>query len=508
MTEAVRTGDRARVAAARAVHRTRSAERTRGDTAYVVYISVLVAAIAGVPIVRTIVLALATPAAMDALSRAGTARIIAVIGALIWVGALMLGRARGPIAPQPFVAVVLSRSDISPQSAWARGLGRSALGVCLILAGVAAFTVSGFLAQTVAVGASVVFIIGAALFALPVTAIWLAGQVLARRGAVILGVVLTMLLVAAVALPFDPPLLPASALAGLWPGTSGTTVPALVVLSTAAVAALVALVILLGRILPVSVEEHARRWEAMTVLAATGDISGALDRLRAKPTVGRRVRIPFTRPLILAVLQRDAIGVVRTPLRPAVALIALATAGVGWAWFAQLEDGPRWVLAVGAGLLTFAALGAFVDGFREAADTAGRPALYGRTAGRLLLLHLPLPLLAGVIVPSAAASIAGSGGGTAAMVATIGVVLVAVRAYDATKGAMPIELMMPVPTPAGDASAIGMWAWQADALLWAGVLSFWLSTSQATGPLTLLWAMPVMALLWALTAGRLRRAAR
>ena len=166
------------------------------------------------------------------------------------------------------------------------------------------------------------------------------------------------------------------------------------------------------------------------------------------------------------------------------------------------------MLAVGAGLLAFAALGAFADGFREAADTAGRPALYGRTPGQLLLLHLPLPLLAGAIVPPVAAMIAGSSLRDAAFVATIGVVLVTVRAYDATKGPMPIELMMPVPTPAGDASAIGMWAWQTDALLWAGVLSFLLSTSATAGPIALLWAVPIMALLWALTAGRLRRAGR
>lgn len=502
-----RAGDRARVAATRAVHRARRAHQTRGDTAYIVYVSVLVAAIAGVPIVRAIVLALATPGAMDALTRAGAARIIAVLGALIWLGALALGRVRGPIAPRPFVAAVLGRSDISPLATWARDLFGSALGVMLALGAIAALAVTGFLAHGVEVGASIAFIVGTTLFALSSTAIWLAGQVLARRGVVVLGAMLTMLLVAAVAVPLDPPMLPASALAGLWPSTHSAPGTALVILAATAVAAMAAIATLLGRTLPKTAEEHAQRWEAMTVLAGTGDISGALDRIRAQPTVGRRVRVPFTRPLILAVLQLSAIGAVRTPLRAAVALIALATAGVGWAWFAQLQDGPRWVPAIGAGLLTFIALGSFIDGFREAADTAGRPALYGRSAGRMLLLHLPLPLLAGVVVPSAAAILAGSNLSTAALVATIGVALVVVRAYDATKGPMPIELMMPVPTPAGDASAIGMWAWQADALLWTGVLSFWLSISSTAGLTTLLWAVPIIALLAALTAGRLRRAA-
>jgi len=497
------------MAATRAVQRARNAHRTRGDTAYVVYVCVLVAAIAGIPVVRAIVLALATPTAMSALSEAGTERSIAVLGALIWSIALVVGSARGPVAPPPFVAATLSRSDISPRAAWARDLLGSALGMALVLVAISALAVSGFLAHAVAVGASISFVIGTVLFAVATTAIWLAGQVLGRRGAVILGSALALLLVAAVVIPLDPPLLPASALANLWPSTDGATSTAgaaLVVLAATALAAVWAIVILLDRMLPTTVEDHAQRWEAMTVLAATGDISGALDRTRARPTVGRRVRIPFSRPLILALLQRAAIGAARTPLRIVVALVALAAAGVGWGWIAELQAGPRWVPAIGAGLLTFAAIGAFSDGFREAADMAGRPALYGRTAWTMLLLHVPLPLLAGVVVPVAAAMLSGSTVETAAIVATIGVALVAVRAYDATKGPMPIELMMPVPTPAGDASAIGMWAWQADALLWTGVVSFWLSTSSTSGPATLLWAAPVVALLAALTAGRLRRA--
>lgn len=498
--------DRARVAATRAVHRARGSHRTRGDTAYLAYISVLVAAIVGVPIIRTIVLALAAPEAMEALGHESTARLIAVVGALAWVGALALGRIRGPITPDPFVAVALGRSDISPRAAWSRELLGSSVGACLALTALATLTVSGFLARGVAIDTAIAFIVGSLLFAVPTAAIWLAGQVVTRRTAAVCGVVLVALLAGAVSLPLDA-LLPATALAGLWPGGIGATVAPLSALGACAIIALVAIALLLDRMLPNSVEDHAHRWEAMTVLAGTGDISGALDRTRTRPVTGRRMRIAFARPLVVAVLQRALVGALRTPLRAAVALIALAAAGAGWAWFAQLQEGPRWVAAIGAGLLTFAALGPFIDGFREAADTAGRPAVYGRTAGWLLALHLPLPLLTGVLVPSVAALLAGSDLGTAAMAATIGAMLVAVRAYDSTKGPMPIELMMPVPTPAGDASSIGMWAWQADALLWTAVLSFWLSTSSTAGPATLLWALPVAALLTALTAGRLGRAA-
>ncbi|HWS50098.1 MAG TPA: hypothetical protein VN241_03725, partial [Microbacterium sp.] len=293
----------------------------------------------------------------------------------------------------------------------------------------------------------------------------------------------------------------------LWPGAEPD--PAVVVfwvLAATALLSAVALPALLDRLEPLTLEDHALRWEAMTVLAGTGDISGALDRTRPRPSVGRRTRIPLQRPLVLAVLQRDAIGAIRTPVRVTVACAALLLAGVGWAWAARLDSGPRWMPAVAAGLLVFTALGAFIDGLREAADTAGRPALYGRSSQGLMLLHLPLPSLAAALLPTISTLLAGATWATAALVAVSGALIVAVRAYDAAKGPLPIELMMPVPTPAGDASAIGMWAWQADALLWAAGASFLLFTTTTVGPVAVLWAVPVGLVLTALTAARLRRA--
>lgn len=492
---------RARLAAARAVRRERAGRPTRADAAYLVYVGALVAAIIGVPVVRTIVLALATPEAVAALTRPDTARVVGVVGGLLWVGALALGRVRGPIVPTPFEAAVVGRSDISPRRAWARISMRATVTAVVLSGAIGVLAVSGLLANGIDIQQCIAFASGCALFALPAVAIWLAGQVLGRRGAAVLGTVLGAHLIAAVV---GVPVIPASALAALWDG-SGGLVP-LIVLGIAAVAAVVILPILLSRLLPDAVEAHATRWEAMSVLAATGDLAGAADRTRPLPTFGRRLRIAMSRPLPLAVLQRDAVGSMRTPLRFLVALVTLAASGAAWAWLSAVGSGPRWVAAIGIGLVAFLALGALMDGSRDAADAAGRPALHGRSPGRMLLLHLSWPAFCAIVVPAAAAW--GAGGEVAGAVAVFGATIVAVRAYDTTKGPLPIELMMPVPTPAGDASAIGMWLWQSDALLWTAALSFGTLAAVSAGPLSLSWAVLVVVVLAALTVERLRRAAK
>lgn len=509
-----RPPDRVRLAAVRAVRRSRGAHRTRGDMAYLVYITALVGAIVGVPVVRTIALALSTPDALTAAADAAIAQAVAVVVAAAWWGAWALGRVRGPIAPSPFVAAMLSRSDIAPHRAWARRLTGATAQLVLGATAVAALAVSGLLVAGTHVEAALLFVGAAAAGALPLAALWLAGQVLRRRASTALGAVLTLLLALTVWLPDETRWMPATALASLWPGAGPTASAPLAVALTAALAAMavISLPLLLARLIPATLEEHAQRWETMTVLATTGDLSGALDRTRSGPTAGRRLHIGFRRPLLVSFAQRDLIGGARSPLRTAAGLVALAAAGAAWAWIAAAPSGPIWVVAIGAGLLTFVALGSFSDGFHEAADTAGRPALYGRPAGRMLLLHLPVPLVVGTVIPALTAWLAGAEFVAVALVVAVGVIVVAVRAYDATKGPLPIELLMPVPTPVGDASAFGVWAWQTDALLWVGALSFVLSGALSPGasgdsiPI-LLWLLPALAVLAALTASRLRRAA-
>jgi hypothetical protein len=70
--------------------------------------------------------------------------------------------------------------------------------------------------------------------------------------------------------------------------------------------------------------------------------------------------------------------------------------------------------------------------------------------------------------------------------------LVVVRAFDAAKGPLPLEVMAPVVTPAGDASALVIAAWQADALVLSGgsVLAV-VSAVAAVGPVGAALVLPL-----------------
>jgi hypothetical protein len=59
--------------------------------------------------------------------------------------------------------------------------------------------------------------------------------------------------------------------------------------------------------------------------------------------------------------------------------------------------------------------------------------------------------------------------------------LVLVRVYDSAKGPLPQELMAPIPTPAGDASALVVAVWQADAVIIACVAVGVVTANLASG---------------------------
>lgn len=497
----------ARLRAARAVWRHRADRRSGGDIAYLVYITLLVALIAGVPVIRTVVLSLAEPAAIALLSHPAVPDVIGALAALLWCGALALGRLRGPIAPPPFTAAVLSRGSIRSRTAWSRSLTGAVIGGALGCGAVAALAVSGLVATGAALPDAGAFIVVATLTGVPAVALWMAGQALPGRRVSGIGVTIAALAVVTLVAPLPLPLSPWALLGAAWPAGASTVTPWISVSVAAGLAVVAAGLLpwLLDRLHPETVVDHSLRWEAMTVLAGTGDVSGAFDRLRTGPSAGRRWRVAMSRPLVLTFLQRDVIGAARTPLRAAAASAALGAAGIGWAWAFAAPGGLHWALALPAGILTFAALGTVTTGFREAADTAGRPSLYRQSAGRLMLLHAPVPLLAATVIPTTAALLAGGGFPAALVAAALGAGILAVRAYDAAKGPLPVSLMMPVPTPVGDASAIGVWAWQLDALLITGLLSIWLGTAAVATPAMLLWIVPSIGILVALTAGRLRR---
>lgn len=503
---------RRRLRAARAVWRLRPEHPTFRDHAYLVYVTLLVAAVVAGPLVRAVVLTLALPESLALLGSPAAATVVSVCGAATWIGALALGRSRGPVVPPPFIAQTLSDSVIPPALAWGGRALRAMGAAVVLLTMLAALVCSGFLVT--AGGAGTPFIVGAALFAIPAAVLWLAGQALPSRATTAIGVALAAWAALGLATAVFTPW---GALAALWTDAAVATpyaspsavtipmIPGIPAVTAIALAAVACVPVLLRRLSPRVVLAHARRWEAMTLLARTGDLAGAAGRLRPPPAVGRRWRMPLTRPLWWATVQRDAVAAARNPARLLVALLTLAAAGALWGWMPGLPTSLAWIAGLPAALLCFAALGPLCDGVRDAADSAGRPALFGPPPGRLMVLHLVFPALAVVTISAVAAAFAG---GSWLAAAALGLFVLAVRAMDAAKPPLPIELLMPVPTPAGDASGMFVLLWQSDALLVTAAAGIWLAPALSVDPGAALWLLGALAAVALVAASRVRRASR
>lgn len=519
---------RRRLRAARAVWRLRPEHPTFRDHAYLVYVTLLVLAVVAVPLIRAVVLALAEPTALALLSAPAASTVVSVCGAAAWIGALALGRRRGPVVPPPFVAQTLGDSSIPPSLAWG-GRALRAMGAAVVLLTLgAALACSGFLVA--AGGAGLPFIAGAALFAVPAAVLWLAGQALSTRAVTAVGVVLAAWAVLGLVSGAVPT--PSGMLADLWSDAAFTTAisgapPVAVltnpgplgaelagslgadrfvaVLAAIAVTAAAGIPLLLWRLSPQTVVVHAQQWEAMTLLARTGDLAGAAGRLRAPPAIGRRWRMPLTRPLWWATVQRDAVAAARNPARLLAALLTLAIAGALWGWMPGLPGSLAWIAGLPAALLCFAGLGPLCDGVRDGVDSAGRPPLFATPPGRLMVLHLAFPALAVVPIVAAGAAVAG---GPWLAAAALGLFVLAVRAMDAAKPPLPIELLMPVPTPAGDASGMFVALWQSDAVLVTAAAGIWLAPALTADPAAATWLLTALLAVIAVAASRVRRAVR
>ncbi|KZC94266.1 hypothetical protein [Clavibacter tessellarius] len=479
------------------------------DVAYAVYAGALVVLIVGFPLLRAVVLELAEPAAAAALRAHGPTATAAAWG-IAATALLAAGGARGPALLSPFLASALGGSAL-PRAVVLRRptaqafVGWAALGALVAVLPAIALLIAGD-ADPVPV---VAFAAGGALAGVAVAGCWLLGQRLgpgarAAVGAVLLGSTGLGLLAHA-------PVAPWGALAALFPGpvagspgpATGSaglpagSVAALGVLVALAVVAVAAAPLLLRGLRGPDLVAQARRWEAATTLATTGDLAMAAGGFRPVPRVGRGLAAVGGRSLPALILRRDVVGSLRTPVRVAAAAIGIATSG-GLVAAAVGGDGVgRWGPGVAAALVGFLALGVWADGFRHVVDVSSAPPLYGIPTGRLLALHAILPAAAGVVGALAGAGVAvAQGADPAGLPAAPGValLLVAVRAFDAAKGPLPLEVMAPVATPAGDASALVVAAWQADALLLAGGSTLAVVAATASvGPLGAAVALPIAA---------------
>ena len=120
---------------------------------------------------------------------------------------------------------------------------------------------------------------------------------------------------------------------------------------------------------------------------------------------------------------------------------------------------PLHVGPVVSAVLAYLGVSVVCDGVRHAAALGRVSTQYGCSDLTLLALNGAWPLVAAVGLTAAGAAVAGAPVGLAAVVAALAV---GVRVSDALKGPMPVDLLVPVVTPAGDVSALGRAVWLAD----------------------------------------------
>ncbi|WP_285024647.1 hypothetical protein [Plantibacter sp. ME-Dv--P-122b] len=264
--------------------------------------------------------------------------------------------------------------------------------------------------------------------------------------------------------------------------------------------------------------DQALRWQRVGMMLQSGDASGAVGGLRASPTSGRRVPLRMTGPFWLVVLRRSIVGARRTPGRVALGSLTLAASGAAVGLSFGLPDGVRWMLAVPAAFLAYLAVGVWCDAVRHGVESAGTPTLYGRSPRSLVLAGAVAPLLAAVVIGGIGALLgvlASAAPGGMALLQPLGwwlllaVWIVVLRTFDATKGPLPILLLMPVPTPFGDASSLNVLLWQSDAILLALLVGGGLTAlvPVAPGAAVVLLAV-VLVIVAALGFARLRKLSR
>ncbi|MFG2896922.1 hypothetical protein ACGFZH_07620 [Streptomyces zaomyceticus] len=486
----------ARVRAVRRLYAHRGGRTTVRDRAYTVYLTVLLTAVYGVPVV---LLASRTKALVPVESAEALTSLACLAGAVAVWGAQLTGRFWGPLVLKPFVLHVFMGTDLSPAhylgTIARRRLTYAGLGTLLAVC-TAAFLLtdlfdapgSVLLPQGVAVAAG----IGALA---PVA--WLWGQARTVRENVLLAL-------AAAASALVLALLGRSAHLG---GNGPWLVTAALAVAAAA----------LGRSALRSVRTvdlarlaraSARAAEAQT-FARTGTLHHALDLYRPQP---RGPAPALTRPdgRLRGHLAQGAVRALRTRGRALAAAVSLAAGGAVLTLGLAEPDGGRGTpYRLAGAVAVYAGSGWVGEAWRGLRDELTLAPLYGGRWGGLPARTLAWPVTAVTVTAGSASAVTAAArwpldGGPAAtaLLVTASVVLVlGARFLREMKTDLPVELLLPVVTPLGDLSALRVFVWQFDGLVvvLAGVL---LMNGMPSAPAAALTATAVTA--WCVRAG-LRR---
>ena len=462
---------RARV---RAVLARRGAQAEREGAVYRVYLVVMTLLVVVAPVLRAAAVSLGD--AWPALGPSGPAIAAAAVCGVLAILAL-LGAQRGPAAASlPEIDLVLTGP--APRArALAPAVLRAFAAAALLGAvvggvfGIATGPANGW-SPAIAVGAGL-GLLGAALL--------LAGQ----TGRAVRAGLAAVLLLIGIGVGAAAAVLPVGAILALATGL------AVLGAATVPIAPFFA-----ARIPLRTLREQAARWMDVTMLALSGDPAIAAARLGASVRVGRGWRWRVPRRAVPAILLRDLRGVLRTPARSALAVLATLGAGILLAPATGGAEVPTAALAgAGIGAALYAALGPLCRGLRAAGEGIGGPALLPLTPGRLVLAHALLPglfalvmLLLGfgiglVTVPLVAPPPAAAGGGA---VLALAIAVTELRVLSVLKGTLPQRLLAPIPTAAGDLSALNVLAWTFDGPVCAAVVGAMITGLAVGAPQALL----------------------
>lgn len=447
------------------------------DVLYRVYVTVLLLAVLAGPALYTLMVSFSTPPLVTFIEHAQFPALVVAGTGLLLAAALAAGGIRGPIVMSPF-RIHLIAGGPQPRRVSLRGRFRSVLLLLLVLASVLGAVPSAALLRAGAAGPMTLLegALAGATVGVLVAVAWLAGQALTPR---------TTTCAAASCL------IVIGGLALRWPGPPG--LPGWGALFAAAVGLLVLVPPLLDRLSGPILLEQAHRWRSATTAGGAGDLSAAAGTYRLRPRRPGPVRaVGDTTLLPVLFLRRDLIGAARTPVRSVVAAAALCLAILVGALSTTLPDQMTWFAIGTSSVMGYLALGVWSDGFRHAVEASAAPTLYGLSDHQLVGMHALLPFVMVLTLGPLAGLLAVLFGGQPLMAAlALGGALfcVVVRMFDAAKGPMPLVLLTPAPTPMGDASALPMALWQADALLLAALVP----TAIGAAALTLGSGLPMLA---------------
>ncbi|MCS5715565.1 DUF6297 family protein [Herbiconiux sp. CPCC 205716] len=456
-----------RVRAAIAVWRARSG-RAVGQSSFDLYLGLMVALVAVVPVGRAVWLSASGHEGLAVLSSPDAPAAASLLATALWAGALLLGRERGPALRSPFLTHALASSAIPVATAFRGPVLRSGALIAAACTGAAMVVGASLLVAGLTDPVGVAVLAGAGLAVGVVAAVaWLIGQA-APRAAAVTAVVVGMLGGAAAVVPALRAVTPSGWVALAYPSAQAPGAP----IALAALGLVAAVPVLMNTLRAGELTAQASRWSSATSYAAGLDFDIAAQLYRRRPQLGRGlVAVGAGRGRAGLFLVRDVVGAVRTPGRLAAGVLGLVLATALLA-LATAPAMPGWLLGAVAGVMAYAALGPLTDGIRHAADTAADLPLYGIGDTQLVASHLLFPALAALIAVAAGVAVVWLLTGVAPFAAAgptalLAALALAGRLAAALKGPFPPVLLTPVPTAMGDPMAAVRLAWALDGVLLA-----------------------------------------